>query len=110
MPNVEEVFKALGDPVRIKIVSMLARNGEMCVCRILPELAMTQPAVSHHLAALKNAGLVHPRKQGQWVYYSLDYSTLNEVALAFLRDVLAKMDEVSRTEETCCPPKCCKGA
>ena len=88
---VEDVFKALGDPTRVKIVRMLAQNGEMCVCRIMEQLAMTQPAVSHHLAALKHSGLVHARKQGQWVHYSLCCDTLKEYALKFIEDVLGNV-------------------
>lgn len=87
MATVDIVFKALGDPVRVRIVQMLARNGEMCVCRIMEELSMTQPAVSHHLASLKNAGVVRPRKQGQWVHYSLCRPALSEID-DFLRDVM----------------------
>lgn len=88
MSSVDTVFRALGDPVRVRIIRMLAKNGEMCVCEIMAELGMTQPAVSHHLAALKNAGLVHHRKQGQWIHYSVCCSALSEVALTFLQDTL----------------------
>ena len=85
MAAVEDVFKALGDHIRIRIVQMLAKNGEMCVCKIMQELSMTQPAVSHHLSALKNAGLVRPRKQGQWVHYSLCRDALSETVSGFLQ-------------------------
>ena len=101
MAAVENIFKALGDPVRIKIVEMLAENGEMCVCKIMEQLNMTQPAVSHHLATLKNAGLVRPRKQGQWVHYSLSRTVLSEVAYAFLQDVLEKLDAASGNASLC---------
>jgi len=85
--DVTEVFRALGDPVRLRIVSMLAERGEQCVCKIVEELAMGQPAVSHHLARLRYAGLIRARKQGQWVHYSLNADMLEESALAFLRQV-----------------------
>ena len=87
MASVDVVFKALGDPIRIRIVEMLAQNGEMCVCKIMENLSMTQPAVSHHLASLKNAGVVHPRKQGQWVHYSLCRPAISEIG-DFLQGVL----------------------
>jgi len=90
--NAEDVFKALGDPVRMRIIRMLAENGEMCVCKIIPELGMSQPAISHHLAVLKNAGLVHPRKEGLWIYYSIIRSTLREVALASIYELLETVD------------------
>lgn len=93
MVSAEDVFKAMGDPVRMRILRMLARNGEMCVCRIIPELGMSQPAVSHHLAVLRNAGLVSSRKEGLRVHYSLVRSTLCEVALASIEDLLEVMDK-----------------
>jgi ArsR family transcriptional regulator len=98
MASIDEVFKALGDPVRIQIVRMLAKNGEMCVCKIMEELSMTQSAVSHHLSTMKHAGLVTPRKQGQWIHYSLRGDTISDQALAFLQDTLSGLDAVSRVE------------
>lgn len=102
MSAIEDIFKALGDPIRIRIVEMLAENGEMCVCKIMEELSMTQPAVSHHLSSLKHAGLVQPRKQGQWVHYSLCRPALSDVALAFLKDTLGKLDAVEAKQSECC--------
>ncbi|MEN6520668.1 MAG: metalloregulator ArsR/SmtB family transcription factor [Armatimonadota bacterium] len=74
-----EVFRALGDPVRLKIVQMVADAGELCVCHIVERLNMTQPAVSHHLTRLRYSGLLKTRKEGQWVYYSLDISILEQL-------------------------------
>lgn len=92
MANTEDIFKALGDPIRMRIARMLAENGEMCVCKIIPELGMSQPAVSHHLSVLKNAGLVRPRREGLWIHYSLIRSTLCEIALASIEDLLETID------------------
>lgn len=101
MAAVEDVFKALGDPTRIRIVEMLAAGGEMCVCKIMAELGMAQPAVSHHLAVLKHAGLARCRKEGQWVHYSLCRDTLSEVGHAFLQDVLEKLDAAPSDVAAC---------
>ncbi|MHB1457880.1 MAG: ArsR/SmtB family transcription factor [Armatimonadota bacterium] len=90
MAAVESVFKAMGDPTRIQIIKMLSENGEMCVCKITEELAMMQPAVSHHLSALKNAGLVTAKRKGQWSYYSLCADTLSNTILAFITELLEK--------------------
>jgi ArsR family transcriptional regulator len=98
---VEDIFKALGDPTRVKIVRMLAENGEMCVCNIMEELGMTQPAVSHHLAALKHAGLVNHRKQGQWVHYSLCCPILSETVQSFLDDVLDRSNATPSDAGVC---------
>jgi len=83
-----EIFRALGDPVRLKIVQMVAQAGELCVCRIVEELDMTQPAVSHHLAKLRYSRLLKARKQGQWVYYSLNYEILEKYAMNVLRELV----------------------
>lgn len=87
MNNLEDVFKALGDPSRLRIVTMLAENGEMCVCKIVEALGMGQPAVSHHMAALRHAGLVYHRKEGQWIHYSLNRDTLRSGPLTFISGI-----------------------
>lgn len=87
MSDTPEIFKALGDPTRLRIVEMLASNGEMCVCKIMEQLGMTQPAVSHHLAKLKNVGLVRARKEGQWKHYSLCRDTLWEQVCGFVQNL-----------------------
>jgi DNA-binding transcriptional ArsR family regulator len=63
-------FKALSDPVRIEILAFL-RDGEKCVCEIIPHLGLIQPVVSRHLKILKAAGLVKYRKNGNWRLYSI---------------------------------------
>ena len=83
--DITEGFRALGDPARLRIVAMLAERGEQCVCKIVEELGMGQPAISHHLARLRYAGLLKTQKRGQWVYYSLNLPALEEGALGFLR-------------------------
>lgn len=66
-----DFYKALGDDTRLKILEMLT-GREMCVCEILNRLNMSQPAVSHHLKILKQAGLVKDSREGKWIYYSLN--------------------------------------
>ena len=66
-----ELFKVLGDPTRLKIVSSLLLE-EMCVCDVAAVMGMSQPAVSHHLKVLKAARLVKYRRDGKQIYYSLD--------------------------------------
>jgi ArsR family transcriptional regulator len=104
LSHVADVFKALGDPTRIRIVEMLAENGEMCVCRIMEELGMIQSAVSHHLAKLRYAGLVRSRRQGQWMHYSLSRAALSDVALAFLQDLVRRSDKAPARAEECLSP------
>ncbi len=71
-------FSALGDPVRIRVLSMLAAapTGEICVCDFVEPLGRTQGTISHHLRILGEAGLVHGERRGKWVWYSLDRERL----------------------------------
>jgi ArsR family transcriptional regulator, arsenate/arsenite/antimonite-responsive transcriptional repressor len=66
-------FAALGDPVRLQILSMLsaAPEGEVCVCEFVAPLGKSQPTVSHHLKVLGEAGLVEGDRRGKWVWYRL---------------------------------------
>ena len=66
-----ELFKALADPARIRILSLLA-EGEQCVRRIAEAVGMSEPAVSHHLRVLRALRVVSPRRQGRHVFYRLD--------------------------------------
>ena len=75
------LFKALADPARIRIVSMLARNPEsVCVCELTPTLGLSQPTVSHHLKKLVHAGLLEREQRGIWAYYTLDRDALERAA------------------------------
>jgi ArsR family transcriptional regulator len=68
--KLDEVFKALGDQTRIRIMRLLARRT-LCVCQIVDALAEPQYKVSRHLGILKRAGLVADRREGTWMHYSL---------------------------------------
>jgi len=67
------MFKALGDPVRLRLLSMIAsaRGGEVCVCDLTSAFHLTGPTISHHLKVLREAGLVDSDRRGTWVYYRL---------------------------------------
>lgn len=71
-------FHALGDPVRLRVLSMLAAapDGEICVCDFVGPLGRTQGTISHHLKILGQAGLVRGDRRGKWVWYSLDRDRL----------------------------------
>lgn len=69
-------FHALADGTRLKIIDRL-RDGEECVCNLTGPLDTRQSLLSFHLRILKEAGLLHDRKQGRWVYYSLNLDALN---------------------------------
>jgi ArsR family transcriptional regulator len=67
------MFKALGDPVRLRLLSMIASagGGEVCVCDLTGSFDLTGPTISHHLKVLREAGLVDSDRRGTWVYYRL---------------------------------------
>ena len=67
-------FKALGDPVRLQLMSMIASapDGEICVCDLTPAFHLSGPTISHHLRSLREAGLVSAERRGTWVYYRAD--------------------------------------
>jgi ArsR family transcriptional regulator len=79
-----EVFKALADPNRIRIVNLLANaEGPVCVCDLTPQLGLSQPTVSFHLKKLATAGLLRREQRGVWAYYSIDRSALDRLATVF---------------------------
>jgi ArsR family transcriptional regulator len=79
-------FKALGDPVRLRLVSLIASHdgGEVCVCDLTAGFDLSGPTISHHLKVLREAGLISGERRGTWVYYRVEAA-----ALARLSDVLA---------------------
>ena len=88
------ICKALGDENRVKIIKMLSA-GELCACRILEALDITQPTLSHHMKILSDCALVTARKEGKWSYYSINCGRFSE-----FKDCIS---EISCTkQETCC--------
>jgi ArsR family transcriptional regulator, arsenate/arsenite/antimonite-responsive transcriptional repressor len=76
-----QLFKALGDPARVKIVNLLATSDEpVCACELIPAVGLSQPTVSHHLKRLTEAGLLAREQRGVWAYYSIDPSAAERLA------------------------------
>ncbi len=76
------MLKALADPVRLQLVSMVAAHdgGEACVCELTGPLGLTQPTISHHLKILVDAGIFTRDKRGVWAYYALVPAALSALA------------------------------
>ena len=76
------ILKALADPARLRLVSMVAAHegGEACVCDLTEPLGLTQPTISHHLKVLVEAGILSRDKRGVWAYYALVPSALDAVS------------------------------
>lgn len=69
--DIARVFKALGDPTRVKLVSLIDASpaGEMCICDLTEPVGLSQPTVSHHMKLLVEAGLVEREQRGKWAYF-----------------------------------------
>ncbi len=90
------LFKALGDPARVKIVNLLASSGgPVCACEFEPALGLSQPTVSHHLKKLTDAGLLEREQRGKWAYFSINPEAAGKLA------GLVDLQEV-RDVEPCC--------
>jgi ArsR family transcriptional regulator, arsenate/arsenite/antimonite-responsive transcriptional repressor len=76
-----ELFRALGDPARVRIVNLLATSdGPVCACNLYEPLALSQPTVSHHLKKLVDAGLLEREQRGKWAYFSLKRDAVETLA------------------------------
>jgi ArsR family transcriptional regulator len=75
-------FKALGDPVRLRLLSLIAARGggDVCVCDLTAAFEVTGPTISHHLKVLREAGLIDSERRGTWVYYWIIPSALAELS------------------------------
>lgn len=78
------VFKALADPARVKLVSLIAASdgGEACICDLTEPLGLSQPTVSHHMKLLVDGGLVSRDQRGKWAYYRVNSGALERIAAA----------------------------
>ena len=81
-------FKALADETRLSILALLW-DGEKCVCEIMTALPISQPAVSHHLKILRQAGLVKDERRGKWIFYHLNRPALD--AMGKLTDCVSSL-------------------
>jgi len=85
------MFKALSDPVRLRLLSLIASHegGEACVCDLADPFDVTQPTISHHLKVLREAGLISGERRGTWVYYQALPAALDRLGTLLSTDDLA---------------------
>ncbi|WP_084265415.1 ArsR/SmtB family transcription factor [Actinomadura macra] len=76
------LFKAIADPVRLRLLSLIAchEGGEACVCDLTAAFDLTAPTISHHLKVLRQAGLIDSERRGTWIYYWINPSTLEQLS------------------------------
>lgn len=98
MQDLVNIFKALSDDIRMRIIKLL-EHGELCVCDIVAALDTIQPKISFHLKILKDAGLIRDRKQGKWIHYRLDDSDMFKRFLILSVIDKASGEEVSADRE-----------
>jgi ArsR family transcriptional regulator len=86
-----QLFKALADPARVKIVNRLAQSeGAVCACEFIPALGLSQATVSHHLKKLTQVGLLDREQRGKWAYFSLNPDAARQLAsIVQLQEVLS---------------------
>lgn len=80
--DLARVFKALGDPVRLRLLSLIASHegGEACVCDLTGAFELSGPTISHHLKVLREAGLITGERRGTWVYYRVAPQVLQQLS------------------------------
>ena len=83
--DLAQVLKALGDPVRLRLLSMIGAHegGEACVCELTDAFDLTAPTISHHLRVLREAGLIACERRGTWVYYWIIPDATSRLARLF---------------------------
>lgn len=99
MMNIESLanlFKALSEPVRVRILVLLLDKGELCVCDLVDTLLLSQSVISRHLAYLRNNNIVTARRDGVWMYYQLtDYARLQLLPLlGFIQASVADCQQI----------------
>lgn len=96
--RIAQIFKALCDENRVQIMKLL-RSGEECACKLLDELNISQPTLSHHMKILCDSGLVIGRKEGKWMHYSISEEGC-QIAKYSLNEVTTL--NCTRKTKSCC--------
>ena len=85
--RIAHTFKALGDPTRVRLLSLIAASdgGEACICDLTEPVGLSQPTVSHHMKLLVDAGLATREQRGRWAYYRVVTDTLEQASRTLRR-------------------------
>jgi ArsR family transcriptional regulator len=107
--NMERFFQALGDNTRLRLLNLMG-DQEICVCYFVEILDQPQPKISRHLAYLRNAGIVVPRRDGKWMHYrivmppNIGAAQVLQQTLAWLREERTMQADRARLSKACCTP------
>lgn len=96
LDNLSQFFKALSEPVRLRIFNLLLQREALCVCDLVTVLSLGQSTVSRHLAYLKNAGIVSAYRDGTWMNYKLINDNLNAVEITHLKSLFESYPEMQQ--------------
>ncbi len=99
MENLADLFSALGEKGRLKIIKFLT-EGEKCVCEIIEEFELSQAAISHHLRVLRQVGLVKVRREGRWGYYSLDREGFAALERLLKEEIFQPVSDIAEENST----------
>jgi ArsR family transcriptional regulator, arsenate/arsenite/antimonite-responsive transcriptional repressor len=104
------LFRALADPTRLRLLNLIAER-EICVCYFVEILRISQPKISRHLAYLRRAGIVAPRREGKWMHYRL-MMPKDQAAAGILTETLKHLkqapemrNDILRLKSACCTPQ-----
>jgi ArsR family transcriptional regulator len=108
--NMERFFQALGDNTRLRLLNLMG-DQELCVCYFVEILGQSQPKISRHLAYLRNAGIVTPRRDGKWMHYRIVMPPSEGAAqvlqqiLHWLKEEKAMQADRAKLTKACCTPE-----
>lgn len=108
--DLARLFAALADPIRLRLLNLMV-GREVCVCYFVEILQQSQPKISRHLAYLRRAGIVHARREGKWMHYSVvrpkdaAADSILETVLASLRTDRGMQTDLARLDRACCEPE-----
>ena len=112
MDQLTQTFKALAEPVRLRIVNLLINKESLCVCDLVTVLELGQSTVSRHLAYLKNAGLVRAWRDGTWMHYALESEQLSVLDSTVLKNQFSQqpqmLEDLKRLAKYECSPRTCQ--
>lgn len=102
MQNEIQLFKALSDTTRLRMLLLLLNNGELCVCDLMESMQIPQSTASRHLALLRNAGFVDGERRGTWMYYRIiEGQQLGSAILYALKEHCSGLETAVQDQQRC---------
>ncbi|MBF6057651.1 MULTISPECIES: ArsR/SmtB family transcription factor [Thiomicrorhabdus] len=93
LDDYSQIFKALSEPMRLRILNLLMQRESLCVCQLVEHLQAGQSLISRHLSYLKNTGWVDSYRQGAWMHYQINEERLDTINSTLFKSLLSQFDE-----------------